>query len=508
VKLEWIDALARSAAGYSDRHVAVVVSLGGTTLNMKDFRQPVLKDDKKRDYMAWILETELSSLSPNERIVRYYLRCINMYSQIVLGRNQDSLGLLINNRALSLSYDEVMHVLGGTGLPHFLRARYFTLMGRLYVDRDPQIQSPTVLCTRVWSKVVPEESDLNMNPLPSGPTIPVCSNGFIDLQICLLHSIPLLADCKDQYGCPSLNSNPLRGQLEMVQAQLQLASLLFEFGFFRGDLSAQSMLFESLFRMLDTRRKDGAPSHLGAQELSNELSHRKLRSRLEASQDVLKRYEVWEDGLKFMLQLVELRLNYRISYCVEAWEAVFESLRGRQNALEILTQIHPGSGLVSRDLVSNAGDMRSPRSAFSGGSDEELRSGLIHTFMEFDGFLFNLKDKLFSHNIISPPQIGSDVYKPGDLLDETQQVLLNLCSFRHQPLTKASMTLLIRNMSQQHALVSRLNSVQILVYPVLATCRDSDSLLPGMIQGLTKGLTYPLAHNAPHLTNAGSCTFL
>ena len=475
-KLSWIDALNRSATEHHGNHVvAVSVSLGGDTINMKDFRLPVLKDGKPRDYLAWILEAELAALSPKEKVVRYFLRCIDLYSQAVIGRNQDALRSLIGTPALALSYDEIMHVLLGSTLPYLLRARYFTLMARLYVDRDPQTPSPVVSCTRLWSKVVPEESDLDMSTCAttSSYSVPVCTNGFVDLQLVLLQTIPLLAGCKDEEGKPSLNAGngePSRGQLEMVQAQLQLTSSLFEFGYFRDDVGTQSLLFESTFQMLDSRRKNDTSLRRGGHqnEHPHSSSHRLQRQACQheiLSQDELKLHEVREDAIRFMLKLVELRLDYRITHCISAWESVFESLRSRPDGLKCLVRGSPG-----HDMTSNVSiDFLSHRSDVSlGEQDDEMREVLHNIFMEFDTLLVRLKEQSFGHNLVSPPEIGSDVYQPGDLNDETQQMLLSLCSFRHQPLTMSAMALLVRNMTQRHALVSRLKEVQILVYPQAA----------------------------------------
>ncbi|KAJ1473285.1 hypothetical protein T484DRAFT_1837009, partial [Baffinella frigidus] len=58
-------------------------------------------------------------------------------------------------------------------------------MLRLYVDRDPQTSKPQVLYTRTWSKVVPEESDMQEDK-DFVATLPVCTTGFTDLSAFLL----------------------------------------------------------------------------------------------------------------------------------------------------------------------------------------------------------------------------------------------------------------------------------------------------------------------------------
>ena len=151
------------------------------------------------------------------------------------GRNQGALEAIINNPALALSYEQILAVMQEhRNLPYLVRARYATLMSRLYVDRDPQAPSPLVSYTRVWSKVTPEASDLDMNSADfyKDAQIPVCTTGFKDLEAFLLSELPKLADCKDASGKPSLNGTPRIGQLELLTSLVAITDELVAFGFF------------------------------------------------------------------------------------------------------------------------------------------------------------------------------------------------------------------------------------------------------------------------------------
>ena len=115
-------------------------------------------------------------------------------------------------------------------------------MARLFLDRDPQTQNPSIMRTRVWSQVEPEKSDLVSNQVNDVRNpIPTCTNGFVDLQAFLLSNIPKVAGCKDQRGKSNLNGKPCWAQLQLVQAQLELADMMLRFGFFQGPRAQRAL---------------------------------------------------------------------------------------------------------------------------------------------------------------------------------------------------------------------------------------------------------------------------
>jgi len=76
-----------------------------------------------------------------------------------------------------------------------------------------------------------------------------------------------------------------------------------------------------------------------------------------------------------------------------------------------------------------------------------------------------IKQKCFGVNIVSPIEIGSDIYQPGLHDDNTVEIMLELSTFDDKELTTRALSLLVRNMSQRSALAERLKEVQLLVFP-------------------------------------------
>ena len=160
-----------------DGQVSMLINVPGTKdeihngdlwLDMAAYKATKEVRGRKQDYVGWIMKATLSELSQKEKIMRYFIRCSNLYSKLATGRNQASLRALICSPVLSLSYQQILSVCKAAHLPYLLRARYFTIMSKLYVDRDPQSHQPQVMYTRVWSRVKPEPSDLDMSGTPRG----------------------------------------------------------------------------------------------------------------------------------------------------------------------------------------------------------------------------------------------------------------------------------------------------------------------------------------------------
>ena len=227
---------------------------------------------------SWILNAPLSDLNAEQKVLRYFIRCTNLYGRLAHGRNQLSLKNVIQNQNLCLTYENIMKIVQEDTIPYLVRARFFSLLERLYVDRDPQTSTPSIVSTRVWSKCIPEKSDLDMDKKAEAAQIPICTNNFQDLLAFLLKAMPALADCKDEEGRPSLNGEPRFGQLEMIKAMISLCSTLIDFGFWQDEglsgpgVSPTSLpteskttvtknhpnfvtLMKALFAILETREK-------------------------------------------------------------------------------------------------------------------------------------------------------------------------------------------------------------------------------------------------------------
>ena len=262
--------------------IRLLVDIPGSNLSaldLKDYKKTVEVRGRTQDYAGWVLNAPLNELNPEQKVLRYFIRCSNMYGRLALGRNQHTLRLLLFNKELCLDYDSLLKIVQESSLPYLVRARFFTLIERLYVDRDPQITSPSVARTRVWSKCVAEESDLDMSVQAAAATIPVCTNGFRDLLAFLLKALPEMADCKNEEGKPSLNGEPRFGQLEMIKAMISICSTLIDFGFWQdkqkstaGAASAPqapnyqnlTSILKALFSILETREKPADHGDAGA----------------------------------------------------------------------------------------------------------------------------------------------------------------------------------------------------------------------------------------------------
>ena len=335
--------------------------------------------------------------------------------------------------------------MASTQLPYLLKARYFTLMSKLYVDRDPQSATPQVLYTRVWSRVQPEKSDLDMTVQPQAALIPVCTTGFKDLESFLLEELPRMADCADTKGKPSLNGQPRIGQLEMISAMISLTDELVGFGFFVDDREAEqqqsfskmSSIFKSLFAVLDTR-DDTRPDR--ASDVSNEagLKHA-LRS----------------DALNLLLRFFNTRLNWRISQVIRVWEDIFEKIETGKGGLARLKMPSIMSAMSGIASITS--------SRLSDKNDAKNIADLTEIFKGFDTDMRQLDDTAFGKNIVSPQELGTDVFKAHNHGDLTSDVMLDLCSFRNKAITRACLSLLLRNMAQRVALTTALRDVQVVV---------------------------------------------
>ena len=430
-------------------------------IDLAEFKKTKEVRGRAQDYVGWIMNATLSELDAKEKVVRYFVRCSNLYAKLAAGRNQGSLKAIIGSPMLALSYDQILAVLREATLPYLLRARYFTLMSKLYVDRDPQIQTPQVLYTRVWSKVKPEESDLDMTMQAQVASIPVCTTGFKDLEAFLLTELPKLADCTDTKGRPSLNGEPRIGQLEMMSAIILITDELVGFGFFvdRGegqedmDLSKIVSIYKSLVAVLDTREDT-------EDKISSAAQKAKIATRAtDMSVEARFRCDLRSDALNLLLRFFNLRLDSRLTSVIRAWETIFEKIENGPGGLSRLK--------VPAVMSAMSGPLSSAPSsgALRGDSGAEVIMQLQETFREFDGLIRGLDQTAFGKNIVSPPEIGTDVYKPNNYHDSTIAIMLDLCSFKHQAVTKACLSLVVRNMSQRVSVTSALKDVQILVLP-------------------------------------------
>ena len=98
-------------------------------LDLAQFKKTKEVRGCEQDYVGWIMNATLSELTPAEKAVRYFVRCLNLYGKLATGRNQGSLKALISNRTLALSYAQILAVISEPRLPYFIRARHFLCFG-------------------------------------------------------------------------------------------------------------------------------------------------------------------------------------------------------------------------------------------------------------------------------------------------------------------------------------------------------------------------------------------
>jgi hypothetical protein len=76
-------------------------------VNLSEFNGMKVVRGRNTDYLGWIMGAALSELDAKEKIVRYFVRCSNLFGKLVAGRNQAALKALICNPDLALSYEQV-----------------------------------------------------------------------------------------------------------------------------------------------------------------------------------------------------------------------------------------------------------------------------------------------------------------------------------------------------------------------------------------------------------------
>jgi len=132
------------------------------------------------------------------------------------------------------------------------------------------------------------------------------------------------------------------------------------------------------------------------------------------------------------------------------------------------------------------------RSISTSKAQEEMDATLESLTSMFAGFESNFDDlgnRAFANNIVSPPKLGCDVYVPGNHDDVTIRVMLDLCNFKHEGMKLASLSLLLRHMSQRVALMTALKDVQILVFPAAAKVYQETQFVIRRLGALYKHIT-------------------
>jgi hypothetical protein len=339
------------------------------------------------------------------------------------------------------SYEDLIAILNEDSIPTLTRARFTSLMIRLFVDRDPQSSKPQVLYTRTWSKVVPDKSDFAIShAVATGATLPVCTNGFVDLCEHILDGLTNLGGAVDEGGRPSLNQKATYGQLELILSQIEMCDTLIDFGFFTTDRDSINVnfeqvrgLFKAVFNIVDTRGYKCAPS-----------------KRREALMLITLRSE----ALKLLIRMLNLRANYRISVMLDSWESFFETLQA-QTMKPLSRDLTQPSFLNSFSLDSSQDGSNFARLA-------TYSAYLESRFAPFKQEFEHCVDRCFATDIISTPDIRADQYRPGEYRgDAIVEAMINLMGFRDSQLTAQACALMIRHMAQRTRVTEDLKLVQV-----------------------------------------------
>ncbi len=353
-----------------------------------------------------IATADYSSLTPAQQDIKYFTKCLELYTQLTLGRNQKALKMLLQNPKLALGHDEILNFMQEETLPTLVRAQYAKLMLQLYVDRYPQRPKTIVHFTRIWSEVKVNPSPpsfLNStdNQFIEAVDIPACTDQFF----MLMDRVPILLR-KAQGQVSGLNSD----QIEFLSSVVTLAQNMIAFGFWvdtetsdpAADYSKIKVLFDATFELL----KDPKTSTQSKNKESNGLL--KLRSQI----------------LDFLGSLLSFRQNKRISIVTNAYEKIFKQLDKTSDWTTL---------------------MQGSREAFPSTSGDHGSKRLQALFQPYDVTIQNLEKDLFRTSIVSDT-INADTYCAGGWDDAWVQTMLQLCQSKDAEINQKAIPFILRNM--------------------------------------------------------------
>ena len=352
-----------------------------------------------------IVAGDYSSLNLVQQDIKYFTKCLELYCQLTLGRNQKALKMLLQNPKLALGYDEILNFMQEETLPAWVRAQYAKLMLQLYVDRYPQRPKTIVHLARIWSEV-------KVNPRPpsfltstdddqsiEAVDIPACTDRFF----MLMDRVPILL--RKAHGQVSgLNSD----RIEFLSSVVSLAQNMIAFGFWvdtetsdpAADFSKIKVLFDATFELL----KDPKTSTQSTNKPSTGLL--KLRSQI----------------LDFLGSLLAFRTNKKISIVTNAYEKIFKQL----------------------DKISDW-TMEGSGEAFPSTSGDYGAKGLEALFQPCGVAIQNLEKDLFRTSFLSD-NINADTYCTGGWDDAWIQTMLRLCRSKDAEINKKAISFILRHM--------------------------------------------------------------
>jgi hypothetical protein len=354
-------------------------------------------------------------LTQEQKDIRYFIRCQELYSHLTLGRNQKALRMLLQNPKLALGYNQILNFMQEETLPALLRALEAKLMLQLYVDRYPQSPQASVHLTRIWSEV-------HVNPSPSSihtrtdhqaieaVDIPACPDGFV----MVMERVPILLQ-KNQFS--GLNTSQY--EYQFLSSVVSLAKNMIDFGFWvdsetcdpSADYSKIKVLFDALFELLN----DPKASSQSTNKLNDELvklGPNESRTFLHAQ------------VLDFLASLPGFRTNKRISMFTNAYEKIFKQL-DMSSVFHVQRFASGGWG-----LPSTRGDQATSLQAFFRPCDIAIKS---------------LETDLFRTPILSDT-LKVDTYSARGWDDAWIQTMLRLCRGKDAEINQRAIPFILRNM--------------------------------------------------------------
>jgi hypothetical protein len=112
-------------------------------------------------------------MTKEELRMAYYLKVLDVYHDVSVGRNRSGIDVLINkSEVLGITYDNLCDVIAMPSQPMRVRQSAVKLMMCLYVDREPQEPITIIQLVRIWQPVRPESipERTKINPYAKFPS--------------------------------------------------------------------------------------------------------------------------------------------------------------------------------------------------------------------------------------------------------------------------------------------------------------------------------------------------
>ena len=417
-------------------------------LDIARFKQKVSSQHgKSRDLASAIMSKPFDSLKSDERKFRYFIRCLNLFAKLALGRNHPVLRILLTTRWLGLTYTSIKLVMTANSLPLIVRSSFTRLMQHLFVDRHPRIELPGIQYTRVWSKklkgeeiAAAKEEHTPRLTRPESADVPnATSDDLAQLVKFLLSDLFNLGytSGRNEKGESVITAADVTmGEIEYMISQVELSREMLRFSLLtknrisvQADLSNAKRLFDAMFRMLDLSDRSTVTA-----KTPEGMLLMKLR----------------EDALKVVLALCDIRANFRVSLAVDTFESIFDLMAKEKTRV------------FSKPIYRSNSSSFQSQSLISLYSDPSNADKVNDIFDPYKDNIQKLLDKSFSTSIVCPDNIGADTVHCTLEDNKFINCLLGLCEYQDRSISEAALSLIFRTGSQTARFIQDLSSVSLL----------------------------------------------